>query len=42
MNKSVHLGLSTIELSKILMYEFWYSQLSQLIQKSYSRISKKT
>ena len=24
MNKPVHLGLSMLELSKILMYEFWY------------------
>ena len=23
-NKPVHLGLSILELSKILMYEFWY------------------
>ena len=24
MNKPVHLGLSILELSKMLMYEFWY------------------
>ena len=24
MNKSVYLGLSILELSKILMFEFWY------------------
>ena len=24
MNKSAHLGLSILEISKILMYEFWY------------------
>ena len=24
MNKLVHLGLSVLELSKILIYEFWY------------------
>ena len=24
MNKPVHLRLSTLKLSKILMYEFWY------------------
>ena len=24
MNKLVHLGLSVLELSKILMYDFWY------------------
>ena len=27
MNKLVHLGLSILELSKILMYEFWYDYL---------------
>ena len=27
MNKPVYLGLSTLELSKILMYEFWYDSL---------------
>ena len=25
MNKPVYLGLSTLELSKILIYEFWYN-----------------
>ena len=25
MNKSVHLGLSLLELSTILVYDFWYS-----------------
>ena len=24
MNKPVHLGLSVLELSRILIYEFWY------------------
>ena len=24
MNKSVYLGLSILELSKVLIYEFWY------------------
>ena len=24
MNKPAHLGLSTLELKKLLMYEFWY------------------
>ena len=24
MNKAMHLGLSILEISKILMYEFWY------------------
>ena len=27
MNKPVHLGLSIIQLSKILMYEFWYDYI---------------
>ena len=27
MNKPVHLGLSILELSIILMYEFWYNYL---------------
>ena len=27
MNKSVYLGLSILELSKILMYEFWYGYI---------------
>ena len=27
MNKTVYLGLSILELSKILMYEFWYDYL---------------
>ena len=29
MNKPVHLGLSILELSKILMYEFWYDYIKQ-------------
>ena len=31
MNKSAHLGLSILELSKILMYEFWYDYVKQKI-----------
>ena len=27
MNKSVYLGLSILEISKILMYEFWYDYM---------------
>ena len=27
MNKPVYLGLSVLELRKILMYEFWYDYL---------------
>ena len=27
MNKLVYLGLSILDLSKILMYEFWYDYL---------------
>ena len=28
MNKPVYLGLSILELSKILMYEFWYDYVN--------------
>ena len=27
MNKSIYLGLSILEISKILMYEFWYNYM---------------
>ena len=27
MNKPIHLGLSILEISKILMYEFWYDYM---------------
>ena len=27
MNKPVHLGFSILELSRILMYEFWYDYI---------------
>ena len=34
LNKPVHLGLSTLELSKILMYEFWYDNVkSKYLEK---------
>ena len=29
MNKPVYLGLSILEISKILMYEFWYDNMKQ-------------
>ena len=29
MNKSVHLGLSILEVIKIVMYEFWYDCVKQ-------------
>ena len=29
MNKPVHLGLSILELSTILIYEFWYNYVKQ-------------
>ena len=34
LNKPVHLGLSILELSKILMYEFWYDNVkSKYLEK---------
>ena len=33
MNKSVYLGLSILELSKILMYEFWYDYVKPKYRK---------
>ena len=29
MNEPVHLGLSMLELGKMLMYEFWYDYVKQ-------------
>ena len=29
MNKSVYLGMSTLDISKILMHEFWYDYIKQ-------------
>ena len=34
MNKPVHLGLSIIEISKILMYEFWYDYIKPKYQNN--------
>ena len=36
MNKPVHLGLSILELSKILMFEFWYD----FVKRKYNEKSK--
>ena len=34
LNKPVHVGLSILELSKILMYEFWYDNVkSKYLEK---------
>ena len=33
MNKSVQLGLSILEISKIVMYEFWYDNLQSKYRK---------
>ena len=33
LNKPVHLGLSILELSKILMYEFWYDNVKSKYDK---------
>ena len=32
-NKTVHLGLSILELSKILLYEFWYDYVKPIYGK---------
>ena len=34
MNKSVYLGLSILEISKTLTYEFWYDYIKQKYQNS--------
>ena len=36
MNKPVNLGLSTLEISKVLMYEFWYDN----VKPKYGRKAK--
>ena len=33
MNKPVYLGLSVLEISKIVMYEFWYDYMKSNIEK---------
>ena len=34
MNKPVYLGLSILEVSKTLMYEFWYDYIKQKYQQN--------
>ena len=34
MNKPVYLGLSILEISKILMYEFWYNYIKPKYQNN--------
>ena len=34
MNKPVHLGLSILEISKTLMYEFWYDYIKPKYQNN--------
>ena len=34
MNKPVHLGMSTLEISKTLMYEFWYDYIKPKYQNN--------
>ena len=34
LNKPVYLGLSVLELSKILMYEFWYDYVKPKYEKA--------
>ena len=39
MNKPVYLGLSKLELSKILMYEFWYDYVKpNMVKKQNSDV----
>ena len=38
MNKPVHLGLSILKISKILMYEFWYDYIN--IKPKYQQNAK--
>ena len=42
MNKPVYLGLSTLEISKIVIYEFWYdnvkSKYGEKAKLSYSYV----
>ena len=38
MNKFVYLGLSILELSKILIYEFWYDYVKPKFGKKKSTI----
>ena len=33
MNKPIYLGLLILDLSKILMYEFWYDYLKDIVKK---------
>ena len=33
-NKPVYLGLSILEISKTLMYEFWYDYINQIIKNN--------
>ena len=40
MNKPVYLGLSILELSKILMYEFWYDYVKSNYGEKSNRIRK--
>ena len=42
MNKPVYLGLSILELSKILMYEFWYDYVKPKYGKKAKLCSKDT
>ena len=44
LNKPAYLGLSTLELSKVLMYEFWYDYIKpkyDYIKPKYSENAKR-
>ena len=38
MNKPIYLGLSILDISKILMYEFWYDYMKPYIDHKWKRI----
>ena len=41
MNKPIYLGVSTLDISKTLMYEFWYDYIKPKYQRSYTQDKSK-